>query len=39
MLSWRRTMYNLMYRFGTPRWNTNITPPEVVAVIEGDAAL
>jgi SAM-dependent methyltransferase len=34
---WRRTMYNLMYRFGAPRRDTNITPPEVVAVIEGDA--
>jgi SAM-dependent methyltransferase len=39
MMSWRRILYNLMYRFGTPRWDTNITPPEVVAVIEGDAAL
>jgi Methyltransferase domain len=35
---WRRVLYNLMYRFSTPRWDTNITPPEVVAVIEGDAA-
>jgi SAM-dependent methyltransferase len=32
-------MYNLMYRFGTPRWDTNVTPPEVRAVIEGEAAL
>jgi len=38
-MSWRRILYNLMYHFGTPRWDTNITPPEVVAVIEGDAAL
>ena len=38
-MSWRRTMYNLMYRFSAPRWDTNITPPEVVAVIEGAAAL
>jgi SAM-dependent methyltransferase len=28
-----------MYLFGAPRWDTNITPPEVAAVIEGDAAL
>jgi SAM-dependent methyltransferase len=36
---WRRIMYNLMYRFGAPRWDTSITPPEVGAVIEGAAAL
>jgi len=39
MMSWRRMLYNLMYRFGTPRWDTSITPPEVVAVIEGDTAI
>ena len=38
-MSWRRMMYSLMYRFGPPRWDTSITPPEVVAVIEGAAAL
>ena len=38
-MSWRRMMYSLMYRFGAPRWDTSITPPEVVAVIEGAAAL
>lgn len=38
-MSWRRIMYNLMYRFSAPRWDTNITPPEVVAVIEGASAL
>ncbi len=38
-MSWRRMMYSLMYRFGAPRWDTNITPPEVVAVIEGAEAL
>ena len=38
-MSWRRIMYNLMYRFGAPRWDTGITPPEVVAVTEGAAAL
>ena len=38
-MSWRRILYNLMYQFGAPRWDTHITPPEVVAVIEGDAAI
>jgi SAM-dependent methyltransferase len=38
-MSWRRILYNLMYRLGAPRWDTNITPPEVVAVIEGAAAI
>lgn len=23
-------MYSLIYHFGKPRWNTNITPPEVI---------
>jgi cyclopropane fatty-acyl-phospholipid synthase-like methyltransferase len=32
-------MYNLMYRLGRPRWDTNVTPPEVRAIIEGNAAL
>ena len=26
----KKWMYSLMYRFGKPRWNTNITPPEVI---------
>jgi SAM-dependent methyltransferase len=39
MMSWRRMLYNLMYRFGTPRWDTSITAPEVVAVSEGAAAI
>jgi SAM-dependent methyltransferase len=39
MMSWRRIMYNLMYRFGAPRWDTGITPPEVVSIIEGAAAI
>jgi len=38
-MSWRRILYNLMYRFSAPRWDTGITPPEVVAVIEGAAAV
>jgi SAM-dependent methyltransferase len=27
-------MYNLMYRLSRPPWDTGVTPPEVVAVIE-----
>jgi SAM-dependent methyltransferase len=38
-MSWRRKLYNLIYRFSAPRWDTNITPPEVVTVIEGAAAV
>ena len=38
-MSWRRVMYNLMYQLGAPRWDTGITPPEVVAVIEGTVAV
>src|SRR5665648_88285 len=26
----KKWMYSLMCRFGKPRWNTNITPPEVI---------
>jgi SAM-dependent methyltransferase len=32
-------MYNLLYRVSRPRWDTNETPPEVRAVIEGASAL
>jgi SAM-dependent methyltransferase len=28
----RRLMFNVMYRAGTPRWDTNVTPPELVAL-------
>jgi len=38
-MSWRRIMYNLIYRLGSPRWDTGITPPEVVAIIEGAEAI
>src|SRR5262245_2677638 len=38
-MQWRRVMYNLMYRLGAPRWDTGITPPEVVDIIEGANAL
>ena len=29
----KKWMYSLIYRFGKPRWNTNITPPEVIETI------
>jgi SAM-dependent methyltransferase len=32
-------MYNVMYRFGKPRWDTGMTPPEMVALIEGEHPL
>src|SRR2546423_3859009 len=35
----RRILYNRMKGFGTPRWDKSITPPEVVAVIEGGTAI
>jgi SAM-dependent methyltransferase len=34
-----RILYDLMYRFGSPHWDTSLTSPEVVAVIEGDTAI
>jgi hypothetical protein len=34
-MSWRLIMYNLMYRLGAPRWDTGITPPEVVSPVQG----
>lgn len=39
MISWRSTMYNLMYRLGSPRWDTHVTPPQVRALLEGAAGL
>jgi SAM-dependent methyltransferase len=38
-MQWRRLMYNIMYRLGSPRWDTGITPPEMVTFIEGEHAL
>ena len=38
-MSWRSIKYNVMYRLGAPRWDTGITPPEVVSIIEGATAL
>lgn len=26
-------MFNVMYRVGTPRWDTNVTPPELVELV------
>lgn len=31
---WRRLAFELLYRVGRPRWDTGITPPEVVAVVD-----
>lgn len=38
-MSWRRLSYRWMYRTGRTPWDTGITPPEVVELIEGPAAL
>jgi SAM-dependent methyltransferase len=38
-MAWRRTMYNVLYRLGRPRWDTGVTPPEVVAAVEGPGHL
>ncbi len=34
-----RLLYSLQYRRGRPPWDTGITPPELVAAIEGSDAL
>lgn len=34
----RRLFFDFQYRFSKPRWDSNVTPPEVVAYIETDAA-
>jgi SAM-dependent methyltransferase len=36
---WRRASYALAYRTGRTPWDTGITPPEVVELIEGPSAL
>jgi SAM-dependent methyltransferase len=38
-MRWRRFAYRWMYRTGRTPWDTGITPPEVVDLIEGPAAL
>ncbi len=30
---WRRLFFELLYRFGRPRWDTGITPPELVEFV------
>ncbi len=34
----RRFIFDLRYRFGHPRWDTGVTPPELVAFAEAHAA-
>jgi cyclopropane fatty-acyl-phospholipid synthase-like methyltransferase len=36
---WRRASYALAYRTGRTPWDTGVTPPEVVDLIEGPSAL
>jgi cyclopropane fatty-acyl-phospholipid synthase-like methyltransferase len=36
---WRRLWYAVMYRTGRTPWDTGVTPPEVVDLIEGAEAL
>ena len=33
----RRVLFDLRYRFGRPRWDTGVTPPELVAFVERHA--
>jgi SAM-dependent methyltransferase len=35
----QRLFYRLTYRFGHPRWDTGITPPELVEIVEGPDAI
>lgn len=38
-LGLNRLLFSLMYRIGRTPWDTGITPPEVIAVIEGEKKL
>jgi SAM-dependent methyltransferase len=38
-MTWRRLAYRWMYRTGRTPWDTGVTPPEVVELIEGHDAL
>jgi len=38
-MSWRRLLFRWLYRTGRTPWDTNVTPPEVVDLIEGREAL
>lgn len=33
-MNWLKYYFDFIYRFGEPRWDTNITPPEVTETIE-----
>jgi cyclopropane fatty-acyl-phospholipid synthase-like methyltransferase len=35
---WRRLFFELLYRFGRPRWDTGVTPPELVDFVARTAA-
>jgi SAM-dependent methyltransferase len=35
MLNLRQLFFDLQYRLSKPRWDSGVTPPEVVALIEG----
>jgi SAM-dependent methyltransferase len=35
----QRAFYGISYRFGRPPWDTGVTPPELVEVIEGPSTL
>lgn len=38
-MAWRRWFFDRAYRRGAPMWDTGITPPEVVELIEGSEPL
>jgi methylase of polypeptide subunit release factors len=35
----QRLFYRLTYRFGHPRWDSGITPPELAEIVEGPDAM
>ena len=35
-MNWQKWVYERQYRRGAPRWDTGVTPPEVVEVFEGE---
>lgn len=38
-MSWQQRMYDIIYRRGTPRWETGVIPSPLVDLIEGQKAL
>jgi SAM-dependent methyltransferase len=34
-MNWLRWFFDFMYRFRHPRWDTGITPPEVISIVQG----